>query len=71
MELVFEVIKQVKGGYVAACRDERIYTQGQDLEELYSNINEALGEAFQGRPKPDPASVKLMVFQELEEAGAP
>ena len=66
MELVFEVIKQVKGGYVAACRDERIYTQGHDLEELYTNISDALENAFKGRPRPDPASVKLMVFQELD-----
>jgi len=64
MNVTFEVIKQIEGGYVAACREEHIYTQGGNLEELYLNINDALDVAFDDRPKPDPASVKLMVFQE-------
>jgi len=64
MNLFFEVIKQCEGGYVAACYDENIYTEGASLRELHDNISSAIDCKFIGRPKPSPKSVQLMVYRE-------
>jgi predicted RNase H-like HicB family nuclease len=64
MELTFEVIQQLEGSFVAACYSENIYTEGSSLEELHNNITSLIDYRFQGRTKPDPSSVKLMLFRE-------
>lgn len=64
MNLLFEVIKQFEGGYVAACYDEHIYTEGANLEELHCNITSAIDCKFTDRPKPNPKAVQLMLYHE-------
>jgi hypothetical protein len=64
MELTFEVIQQVEGSFVAACYSENIYTEGCNLEELHENIVSLIDFRFQGRTKPEPSAVKLMLFRE-------
>jgi hypothetical protein len=64
MELTFEVIQQIEGSYVAACYSENIYTEGSSLEELHGNIVSLIDYRFQGRTKPEPSAVKLMLFRE-------
>lgn len=44
-ELIFEVTVEDDGGYVAACLNEAIVTQGDTWEELQKNVLEAV-EAF-------------------------
>jgi len=62
--LTFEVIKEAEGSFVAACYDEHIYTEGNTIEELHDNINAALDHCFSGRLRPEPANVKMVLFQE-------
>ena len=65
MELTFEVIQESEeGGYVAACYNENIYTEGASLEELHQNIVAAIDRKFEGREKPDPAQIRLLVYRE-------
>lgn len=63
-ELLFEVIQEREGGYVAACYSENIYTEGATLEELHSRISGAIERKFQGRVKPSPSAVKLILYRE-------
>ncbi len=44
-ELVFEVIQDEDGGFVAECLTESIFTQGETWENLRGNVQEAV-EAF-------------------------
>lgn len=62
--LEFEVIKETDGGYAAACYQERIYTEGKNLEELQKNITSAIDTRFVDRPKPTPDQVKLVIYKE-------
>lgn len=64
MELTFEVIQQLEGSFVAACYSENIYTEGSCLEELHENIVSAIDVRFEGRDKPEPGNVRLMLFRE-------
>jgi len=62
--ITFEVIKEREGGYVAACYDEKIFTDGETLAELHARITAAIEERFEGRLKPEPKDIKLMVWSE-------
>lgn len=42
MELIFEVIQEPDGGYVAECLTENIFTQADNWEELRGNVKEAV-----------------------------
>ncbi|MEO0793553.1 MAG: hypothetical protein AAFX93_00235 [Verrucomicrobiota bacterium] len=64
MGLIFEVKQQQDGNLTASCHSESIFTQGVDLKELHSNINDALDECFVGRNRPQPADIHLLVSQE-------
>lgn len=65
MELIFEVIKYNKGGYVATCLNDHITdTRAANLEELHDNITAAVDARFVGKPKPDPSAIHLMMFAE-------
>lgn len=64
MMLTFEVIQEIEGSFVAACYDENIYTDGATLEELHDNISAALDEKFNGRVKPEPANIKMVLYRE-------
>lgn len=40
--LIFEVIPEEDGGFVAECLTQDIFTQGDNWEELKNNIQEAV-----------------------------
>ncbi len=62
--LIFEVIRRHDGTFMAHCPSEGIQTHGGDLEELHGNINAALDECFNGRERPHPSRVRLLVSSE-------
>ncbi|MGF1482820.1 MAG: hypothetical protein ACFBZ8_00475 [Opitutales bacterium] len=64
MSITFEVIQEVEGSYVAACYSENIFLDGQNLQELHDNISAALDRKFEGRRKPSPGDVRLMMYRE-------
>jgi hypothetical protein len=49
LELIFEVEQEPDGGYVASALGESIVTEGDDLDELRSNVREAVLCHFAGR----------------------
>ena len=61
-ELVFEVIQEADGGYVAECLTEPIVTQGDTWEELRENVLEAVAGYFFDRS--GPASVRLRLVRD-------
>ncbi len=52
MEIVFDVIQEADGGYVAECLTHDIFTQGRTWEELRSNARESVSAFFFDQPKP-------------------
>jgi len=61
-ELVFEVIQEADGGYVAECLTEPIVTQGNTWDELRENVLEAVEGYFFDRS--GPASVRLRLVRD-------
>ncbi len=56
-DLVFEVIQEADGGFVAECLTESIVTQADTWEELRANVKDAVeGYYFDG---PKPRSIRL------------
>jgi len=51
-ELVFEVIQESDGGYVAECLTDSIFTQADTWEELRRNVKDAVDGFFFDVPKP-------------------
>ena len=52
-EIVFEVIEEADGGYVACALGETIVTEGDTLAELRLNVREATLCHFEGREAPE------------------
>ena len=46
IEIVFDVIQQQDGGFVADCLNEDIITQGDSWDELRNNVREAVHAFF-------------------------
>jgi predicted RNase H-like HicB family nuclease len=59
-ELIFEVIEEAEGGYVAECLSENIVTQGDNWEELRKNVIEATELFFFDGPKPQAIRLRLV-----------
>jgi len=51
-DLVFEVIQEADGGYVAECLTESIVTQGDTWEELRANVLDVVQAYYFDGPKP-------------------
>ena len=64
MKIMFEVIKESEGGYVAACHSECIFAEGDSLNELHDSITNAVDKRFVGKEKPGPESIQLMLYRE-------
>ncbi len=63
--LIFEVIQQHSGGFVASCNSTGITTRGSNLAELHANINGALDHYFSGeQERPHPSQIRLLVSEE-------
>jgi len=50
-DLVFKVIQELDGGYVAQCLTEGIVTQGDSWEELKDMVKDAIEAYFFDAPK--------------------
>jgi predicted RNase H-like HicB family nuclease len=53
MKIVFRVTQESDGGYVAECLSHDIFTEGDSLDELRTNVREAVSAFFFDKPKPD------------------
>lgn len=61
MELIFEVIQESDGGYVAECLTENIFTQADDWEGLRGNVKDAVsGYYFDKEEKPQSLRLHLV-----------
>ena len=61
-ELVFKVIQERDGGYVAQCLTESIVTQGDTWEELKEMVKDAVEGYFFDAPKP--RSIRLHLVRD-------
>jgi hypothetical protein len=61
-ELVFEVIQEQDGGFVAECLNENIITQADTWEALRKNVREAVSAFFFDQPAP--SSVRLHLVRD-------
>jgi predicted RNase H-like HicB family nuclease len=61
-DLVFEVIQEADGGYVAECLTESIVTQADTWEELRVNVKDAVEGYFFDGPKP--RSIRLHLVRD-------
>ena len=61
-DLVFEVIQEADGGYVAECLTESIVTQADTWEELRANVKDAVAGYFFDGPKP--RSIRLHLVRD-------
>ncbi len=51
-EIIFLVENAVEGGYTARALGQSIFTEGDDIDELRSNIRDAVGCHFDPAEKP-------------------
>ncbi len=51
-EIVFEIIQEADGGFVAECLQEPIFTEGSTWEELRANVLEAAKAFYFDRQPP-------------------
>ena len=61
-DLVFEVIQEADGGYVAECLTESIVTEADTWEELRANVKDAVEGYFFDGPKP--RSIRLHLVRD-------
>jgi hypothetical protein len=61
-ELVFEVVEEADGGYIAEAIGESIFTQADNWDELRANVKEAV-RAFYFDSAP-PASIRLRLVRD-------
>ena len=55
MEIVFSIMQETDGGYVAECLSHDLSTQGNTWEDLRANVREAVSAFFFDQPKPSAA----------------
>jgi len=61
-ELVFKVVQEPDGGYVAECLTESIVTQGDTWDELKEMVKDAVEGYFFDAPKP--RSIRLTLVRD-------
>ncbi len=61
-ELIFEVLQEEDGGFVAECLTESIFTQADTWEELRRNVREAVGAFHFDRALP--SSIRLHLIRD-------
>ena len=62
MEIVFSVTQESDGGFVAECLSHDIFTEGNDWNELRSNVQEAVSAYFFDQAKP--GSIRLHLVRD-------
>ena len=63
-ELVFEVIQEEDGGFVAESLCENIFTQGDTWEALRENVRDAVRCYFFDQPSKVPARLRLHLVRD-------
>jgi predicted RNase H-like HicB family nuclease len=63
-ELVFEVLQESDGGYVAECLGESIVTEGDTWEQLRTNVQEAVRGYYFDQPENLPARIRLHLVRD-------
>lgn len=61
-EIVFEVIQEGDGGFVAECLTEPIFAQADSWPQLREEVKDAVEGYFFDRPKP--ASIRLHLVRD-------
>ncbi len=61
-DLIFEVLQEDDGGFVAECLTESIFTQADTWDELRINVQEAV-EAFHF-DRPAPKAIRLHLIRD-------
>ena len=61
-EIVFEVIQEADGGFVAECLTEPIFTQADTWERLREEVKDAVSAYFFDRPRP--LSIRLHLVRD-------
>ena len=62
-EVIFEVLQESDGGYVAECLTESIITQGDTWDEVRRNVQDAVSAYFFDQPK-KPTSIRLRLVKD-------
>ena len=62
-ELVFEITQEADGGFTAECLTEGIFTEGDNWEELRSNVREAVAAFYFDRQRP-PSTIRLHLVRD-------
>ena len=60
MELVFSIVQEGDGGYVAECLSHDIFTEAESWEELRTNVMEAVTAYFFDQAKPERIRLHLV-----------
>ena len=58
-DLIFEVIQEADGGFVAECLTETIVTQADTWEQLRDNVREVVQAYYFDVPEKAPKSIRL------------
>lgn len=58
-ELIFEIIQEADGGFVAECLTENIVTEADTWEQLRENVREVVHAYFFDAPEKTPKSIRL------------
>ena len=59
-EVIFEVVQESDGGFVAECLTEGIFTQANDWEQLRQNVKEAVKAYFFDQQLPSTIRLHLI-----------
>jgi hypothetical protein len=62
MEIVFDVVQEQDGGFVADCLNEDIITQGDSWDEVRKNVREAVSAFF--FDSTPPAKIRLHLVRD-------
>jgi len=59
-ELVFEIMQEADGGFVAEALGESIFTEADTWDELRTNVREAVAAFYFDRPAPSRVRLHLV-----------
>lgn len=59
-EVIFEVVQEADGGFVAECLTEGIFSQADTWEELRANVLEAVAAYYFDRERPSGVRLHLV-----------
>jgi len=63
-ELLFEIVQEADGGYVAECLSETIFTEADNWDELRKNVREVVKAFYFDEPQKAPQSIRLHLVRD-------